>query len=295
MPDPILVTGATGTIGSHLVQHLAARHVPVRAFVRDPVKAQSLHAPTVQIATGDLGDPDSIRNALHGVEKVFLVSSPAPEQVTLQGNVVRAAQEMGVRHIVKVSALGTRPDSPLQIGRWHAETEDMIRDAGVSYTFLHPHSFMQNFLSFAPTIERDGAFYAPLGRAAVAMVDARDVAEVAAAILQSDRHAGQTYVVTGPEAVSYADAAEALSTVLERPIGDVDVSPDAYRDHLVEAGLPGWLADDLTTLGNLFREGHGARVSPVVRDLTGRRGRRFGQFVRDYAEAFRRPVAQVPA
>lgn len=294
MPEPIFVAGATGTVGSHLVQRLAARQLPVRAFVRDPVKAQSLHASSVQIATGDLGDPDAIRNAMHGVEKVFLVSSPAPEQVALQGNVVRVAQEMGVRHIVKVSALGTRPDSPLQVGRWHAETEDLIRDAGLDYTFLHPHTFMQNFLHFAPTIEREGAFYAPLGRAAIAMVDARDVAEVAATILQSDRHAGQTYVITGPEAVSYADAAEALSTVLGRTIRYVDVALEAYRAHLVETGLPEWLADDLTTLYGIFREGHGRQVSPVVRDLTGRRGRHFSRFVRDHADAFR-PVAKVPA
>lgn len=292
MPEPILVTGATGTIGARLVQRLTAREIPVRAFVRDPVNAQSLHAPSVEIATGDLADPASIRNALHGIEKMFLLTSSSPDQVTLQGNAVRAAEEAGVRHIVKVSALGARPDAPFHLGRWHAETEDQIRDTGLAFTFLHPHVFMQNFLGFASTIQRDEAFYAPLGRAAVSMVDARDVAEVAAAVLQHPAyHTGQTYVITGPEAVSYADAAEALSTVLDRPIRYVDVPPEAYRDRLVEAGRPEWLADDLTALSRIFRAGHGAHLSSVVRDLTGRRGRRFGRFVRDYADAFRSAAA----
>ena len=294
MNTPILVTGATGTVGSHLVQQLATRQVPVRAFVRDPAKARSLHAASVEIATGDLSDPASIRNALHGVEKVFLLSPPSPDQVTLQGNVIRVAEEMDVRHIVKVSALGTRPDSPIRLARWHAETEDQIRDADLAFTFLHPHSFMQNFFGFVPGIHRDGAFYAPLGNAAVSLVDARDVADVAAAILQSGNHAGQTYVVTGPEAIPYTEAAEALSTVLGRPIRYVDVPLDTYRNHLLDAGLPDWLADDLTTLNRIFREGHGAQVSPVVRDLTGQRGRSFGQFVHDYADVFQ-PVAKVPA
>lgn len=295
MNPPILVTGATDTIGSHLIQHLTVRQVPVRVFVPDLASAESFHAPSVEIATGDLRDPSTIRNALHGIEKVFLFSRPAPDQVALQGNVVRVAQEMGVCHIVKVSALGTRPDSPLHLARWHAETEDQIREADLSFTFLHPHLLMQRFFDFVSTIARDDAFQAPLGDAAVSMVDARDVAEVAAAVLQSaDLHAGQTYVITGPEPVSYADAAEALSTALGRPIRYVDVPFDAYRRMLIEADLPEWLADDLTALHRILRAGHGAQVSPVVRDLTGQRGRSFGEFAQDYADTFR-PVAAMPA
>lgn len=293
--QPILVTGATGTIGSHLVERLAEQHVPVRAFVRDAGAAQSLEASSVDLVEGDLEDPSTIEQALDGVGKVFLLSSSAPDQVQLQGRVVEAATQADTPHVVKVSVLGARPDAPIHLARWHAETEDHIRESGLPFTFLHPQIFMQNYLALAPLIAQDDAFYAPLGEARVSLVDARDVADVAAAVLTAaHHHRGKTYTVTGPEAIPQTEIAEALSTALGRRIQYESVAPEAFRKRLEGMGVPDWFADDLMATCRIYRAGHGAQVSTVVRDLAGHHGRTFGSFAQDYVDAFR-AATTVPA
>lgn len=285
MSPSILLTGATGTIGSELTRLLAEQGVPVRLFVRTPEKA--LTAPTVELVQGDLSDRASIAAALDGIETLFLLSSPSEDQVALQGNAVAAAREAGVNHIVKVAALGTDLDSPVALARWHGQTEQQIREAGVAYTFLRPHSFMQNLLGSVPTIQAQGAFYGVMGDAKISIVDARDVAAVAAAVLTNPAaHTDQVYSITGPEALSYPEMAAQLSEALSRSVQYVDVPVEAYRQGMIDAGLPAWLAADLATLGQYFATGAAAAVSPVVREVTGRPGTSFRRFARDYAAAF---------
>ena len=287
MTPSILVTGATGTTGSALVRRLDARGTPVRIFVRDAGRAAGLSAPTAQVAVGDLTDGDSLARALEGIETVFLLTPVSPDQEAVQGKVVDAARAAGVRHLVKLSALGTSPDSPAKLGRWHASVEERIRGSGMGYTFLHPHSFMQNLLASAPLIREQGVFYGASGDGAFSAVDARDIAAVAAAILQDPApHHGKTYTVTGPEAVSHPEMAAHLSDALGRPVRYVNLPPEAFRAGMVGAGLPDWLAEDLASLQVFFSTGHGAAVSPAVRDLAGEPGIPFAAFARDHAAAF---------
>ena len=110
---------------------------------------------------------------------------------------------VGVKHIVKLSVLGTAPDSPVSLLRWHAEIEEHIRKSGINYTFLHPHFFMENLLANAESVKKDGALYSPLGETKVSPVSIRDVVAVAATILREGGHVGKTYTLTGPEALSY--------------------------------------------------------------------------------------------
>ena len=122
----ILVTGATGKVGQEVVRQLAAANVPLRAFVRDPLRASHIRLPGVQIAVGDLAKPETLDAAMDGIDRVFLLSAPDPDQVNLQSNAIDAARRKGARHIVKVSVAGG-PDSGTQIGRWHWTTEILLR------------------------------------------------------------------------------------------------------------------------------------------------------------------------
>ncbi|MFQ5600100.1 MAG: NAD(P)H-binding protein, partial [Candidatus Krumholzibacteriia bacterium] len=135
----ILVTGATGTTGSEVVRQLAASRVPVRAFVRNPDKAAPLRALGVEIVVGDLDRPETLGPALEDVERLFLLSPADPSQVEQQGRAVEMAQRAGVQHIVKMSVLGADPDSPIALGRWHAQTEQHIEKSGLHFTHLRPH------------------------------------------------------------------------------------------------------------------------------------------------------------
>jgi uncharacterized protein YbjT (DUF2867 family) len=283
----ILVTGATGTTGSEVVKQLSARGAGVRAFVRDLKKAAGHEGPAVELVQGDMSQPATLEAALQGVERVFLVSPAHPRQVELQGNVIEASQRAGVRHIVKVATMETRLDSPVLLSRMHAQTERQLEASGIAYTHLHPTLFMQSFLSYIPTIKSEGAIYAPLKGGRVGMVDARDVASVAVAALTEDGYYGRTCEITGPEALSFGDAAGTLSEVLGKPVRYVDVPPAVACKSMLEAGIEEWLVNDLLLLMEYFSTGQAAVVTSTIASAARIRPHTFRDFVRDYASMFR--------
>ncbi len=282
----ILITGATGTTGTEVVKQLAGKGASVRALARSPEKAAHLSADNVKIAKGDLSDPASLDAALEGVERVFINSSADPQMGMLQGNMINAAKRAGVQHLVKMSALGTSPDSPIGLARWHAEIEKMASRSGLTCTFLHPTFFMQNLLMYANSIKAEGVFYATNRDGKGAMVDARDIAAVAAAVLTEDGHGGQTYPITGPEALSYSDAAAILSEALGKPVRYIDVPPETAAHQMLDTGMPKWFVDDILKLSEVFAGGHAAEVVTTVRDVAKVDPRTFVQFAQDYASAF---------
>lgn len=286
MSKKILVTGGTGTVGSILLDKLAATGANVRALVRSHSKAESITAGgVIEAVIGDLDKPETLPAALDGVEKVFLLTSPSERQADLQRNVIAAARSAGVSHIVKLSAIGAGPDTPPLI-RDHYLIEQEIERAGLPYTHLRPNGFMQNMLMFAPTIKEQGAFYGPLGEAQVSYVDARDIASVAAIVLTTEGHQGKAYEITGPQALSYKDVAQEFSSVLGKDVQYVDVPMEAARASMIGSGMSPWLADRLIGLFEFYRGALAATVSQVVREVTGQEPITFNQFVRDHVEEF---------
>jgi uncharacterized protein YbjT (DUF2867 family) len=282
----ILVIGATGTIGRHLLQELYKRKAGFRALVRNTEKARLLAEKGYSIAMGDLGDLQSLKRAMQGVQKVFLLSAPSEQQVELQQNAIEAAVAAGVKHIVKVSALGTYPDSPLQIGRMHAATEEQIRNSGLLWTFLHPHTMMQNWLNHVNQVRTFGVLYSFTKEGRYAPIDARDVAAASAKILTEEGHAGKTYILTGSEAVSMKDVADALELALHRDIKLVAVNPEQSYEALLHAGVPDWLAKDLSRLNLIYAQSMGSDITQDVETITGRRPITLKQFTQDHARIF---------
>lgn len=283
----ILVTGATGKTGFDVVRRLSIVGAGARALIRDASKAQHLRRPGVEIAVGDLGNPVTLPPALRGCDRVFLCSSADPRQVELQGNLIRAAKEAGVKHVVRLSALGASLDSPVSFSRWHAETEKQLIASGIAWTFLRPHFFMQNFLGFAPAIKAQNAFHMPMKGGKIPLVDTRDVAAVAVEVLTGAGHERKIYEITGPEALSGQDLAQKLSKAVGRTIAYRDVSPEEAKKGMVAAGTPEWLAIAMVALYSVFAAGHSAAVSPVVEQITGYPPRTFDDWARENAAAFR--------
>src|SRR4051794_7950756 len=141
----ILVTGGTGSSGSEIVEALASKGVKFRMLARNPGKV-AVREEGVEIVAGGLSQPRTLADALKGIEKVLLLAPPAPNQVELESNVVDAAKQAGVRHIVKFSAMTADPKSPSRFPRAHGEIEQRIRSSGLAWTFLRPTFFMQNLL-----------------------------------------------------------------------------------------------------------------------------------------------------
>jgi uncharacterized protein YbjT (DUF2867 family) len=282
----ILVTGATGTNGSEIVRRLSAAGTPVRALVRNRAKAAAITGAGVEIVEGDLARPETLLAALQGVQKAILVSAWLPEQVELETNFIKAARQVGLSHLVKLSAMGADSRSPVGILAQHGEIEDRVRASGVPFTFLRPNGFMQNFLASAATIAQ-GALYAPVEEARVSFVDARDIAAVAVQVASNAGHEGQAYLVTGPEALTHGEVAAKLAEAIGRPVSYVNVSPEQYKSALLQYGTPEWLADGLNELFGFYRDGVGAEVADTVSRIGRKEPISFDQFAREHASVFR--------
>jgi uncharacterized protein YbjT (DUF2867 family) len=283
----ILIVGATGLVGSATLRQLLARGVPVRALVRSAEKAAAVAGPGVETMVGDLEQPGSLDAALDGVTRALLISPLNPRQVEWQGNFVEAARRAGAVHIVKLSGLSTAPDSPLRSGRWHAQTERHIADAGLPWTYLHPPFFMQNLLRSAAAIAAQGVLVASMQAGKIAMVDARDVAAVAVAALTSDGHVGKTYTITGPEALSFQEVAQKLAAATGRPVTYQDVPLATMQQGMVATGLPAWLVEVRMEFATALRDSYAATVTDTVQAVTGQPARTFNAFVREHGALFR--------
>jgi uncharacterized protein YbjT (DUF2867 family) len=244
---------------------------------------------------GDLTDRQSLTTALEGIEKVYLVMAADLRQPEFEGNMIEAAHRSGVRHIVKLSVMGASEHSPVLFGRNHAQVERHLRESGIPHTLIRPNFFMQNLLSFAPTIRSEGVLYAPMKDGKVSMIDVRDIAAVAATALTHDGHEGKTYEITGPEAISFEQVAEKLSNAIHRQVRYVDVALETAREALIARGMPDWYAEATVKLLEVLSAGMGAGATSTVQEVTGKAPHTFDDFARDHAEAFKGEFASAGA
>ena len=276
----IFVSGAPGNVGTELIRLLSARGHQVRALIRRPELAQSLPSSGVETALGDLTDHDSLGHSLAGVDRVFLNSAYGPA-ILAQKNLVDAAARAAVGHIVKLSWIGASAHLvALPFGRWHAEVESYLKASGVAYTILRASAFMQNHLHYI-TMPHANNVYDAAGEGKASLVDARDVAAVAAGVLAEGGHEGKLYEVTGPEALSNAAVAAIISKVTGRHVRSVNVSLHQLTDNYLRLGWPDAWAQELVAIQELRAGGHLAAVTDVVERVTGKKPATFEEFVRE--------------
>jgi len=289
MSNTILVTGATGTVGSEVVKQLSAKGANVRACCHTLSKADKIRGPGVEIVEVDYNKAETVEAAFKGVEKLFLLTPVVENMVEITAQLVEEAKKAGVKYIVKLSNLGLVTDEEAKIPPlgWHRQAEKIVEESGIPYTFLGASGFMQNFFMYGQTIEAQNAIYTSTGEGKISLVDARDIAAVAVEALMGDGHDGKTYPITGPEAISYNQVAEIFSEVLGRKISHVSISEEDARKGVEEQGWPDWMINGYILGDRIVREGRASAVSPTVEEVTGKKPRSFEQFARDYAEAFK--------
>jgi uncharacterized protein YbjT (DUF2867 family) len=283
----ILVTGATGTVGSEVVRQLVATGERPRALVRDPATARQRLGDQVEQVVGDLDRPETIAAALAGVDRVFLLTTQSSRQPEWERAVIGAAARTGVGQLVKLSVFRANEQSPLQVARQHGQAERVLAQSGLAATILRPVFFMQNLLAMV----HDGAIATAAGDGRVAMVDARDIAAVAVATLTGGGHAGKTYTLTGPQALSFYQVASVLSRQTGRPLRHVRVPPDKVRVALQGRGVAAWYADDMAKLHSMLAVGYEEVVTDDIHRVTGRPPRTLAQFAGDHAGVLTRPPA----
>lgn len=283
----ILITGATGNIGTQLTKQLAARKVPFRVMVRSIKDAETFsEMEGAEAIIGDFNDVETIAAALQGIERAFLLTNSSEQAEAQQKAFVDEAARAEVKQIVKLSQWAADENSPVRFLRYHAAVEDKIKNSGIAYTFLRPNLFMQGLLGFRDSIAGQGKFFAAIGDAKISVVDVRDIAAVAGAALTEDGHTGKIYNLTGPEALTHQAIAEKLSHALDCPIQFVDVPPEAMRESLRKVGFPVWQLNGLIEDYAHYARGEAASVESGIEDATGKQPHSFAEFARDYAPVF---------
>jgi uncharacterized protein YbjT (DUF2867 family) len=290
MTRTVLITGANGQVSGALIRALVgAEGLILRALVRDPSKGAALEQQGLEVAVGDLDEPESLPRAFEGVNDLWLLNAVSPRQPENSMNAVWAAKRAGVERVVRMSAIGAAHDAPTRNGRLHALSDAELAASGMMWTVLRPHFFMQNLLMVAGSVAQQGAFYWDMAEGKLGMIDARDIGDFAARVLMSPPtlHHGKTYTLTGPASISMTEAAVQLSQGLEKPVRYVAVPHEAARQSMLQNGMPAWVANLLVEYGTAYAENWGNFTTSHIPELLGRPARSVLDFARDHAAIFR--------
>jgi uncharacterized protein YbjT (DUF2867 family) len=290
-PPTVLVTGATGTVGSSVCAALADHDCEVRALARDPADAPDGAEPVAF----DFEKPETWGRAFEGGDRLFLVRPPAIARVSEHLlPAVDAALRCGVEHVTLLSVLGAEKNPLLP----HRRIEKHLLDADCTYTLLRASFFMQNFDEVhAEEIRDRGEIFVPAGNGTTSFVDARDIADVAALTLLEPGHENVAYDLTGGEALDYHEVAAIFTEVLDREVRYADPSALTFLRGMRERGESLGFVAVMLVLYTTARLGFAGRVTDDTERLLGRQPRSLRGYVEDYADAFRpdAPATEVPA
>jgi uncharacterized protein YbjT (DUF2867 family) len=278
----ILVTGATGNVGSRLVRLLKQKGLSVRAFARDTERNK---VEGVETVAGDFSDKDALRRAMNGVTSVYLLTA-GENLAQHEANVIDAAKAAAVGLVVKHSVAGAQYKAP-GFPQWHREGEERLEASGLPYVFLRPATFATNALYWAGTIKDQNAVYGALGEASLPVIDPEDIAEAAATVLTTPGHAGKAYELSGPESLTTEQQVNQLSQVVGRPLKYVNVPDDAAKQSMLGMGMPPRYVDAMVSLIQMLRGIGRIEAYPNdVKALTGHEPRTFRQWAEANAAAF---------
>ncbi|GDY31744.1 NAD(P)H-binding protein [Gandjariella thermophila] len=277
----ILVTGATGHVGRHVVEELRNAGERVRAITRRP---DSANLPAdVEVVPGDLTEPSALRDALRDVDRVYLF--PIPDTAR---EVVGLIQRAGVRRVAVLSSSSVLEEDAEHnpSAQHHLAVERAVEDTTLEWTFLRPDEFATNTLwKWAPSIRAAGIVRAPYGDAARALIHEADIAAVAARALLEDGHAGKKYELTGPEAITQVEQVRLIGEAIGRDVRFEEVSPEQWREQM-SAHMAGPIIEMILEYlaASVAKPGP---VTPTVQEVTGRPARTFAEWAVDHAADFR--------
>jgi uncharacterized protein YbjT (DUF2867 family) len=279
-----LITGATGDVGSRVVERLLQRGDRPRVFVREEKRARSRFGDRVDVFVGDLADSASLKTALDGVEALFLVNT-GPQIPVQDEGAAKVAKAAGVKHLVKLSSMDM--EQSLAIGAWHERGEAAIRACGIPFTFVQPTGFMSNLLAWAPSIKAEGVVRASTGDGRRAFIHSDDIAAVATKALTIREYDGESLAITGPEALSFAEVTTKLGAAIGRRLKFQPISDEEAGQRYAASGASSPETEAHVSLWRAIREGRLADSTDNVERILGRKPIAMDQWAMENAAAFR--------
>lgn len=284
----ILILGASGMTGEETVKTLTQAGFPVRVTYREISELTKLRHYAFEDVHADYDDVESLKKAMDGIERVFVIQPVTEKMVQHSQNVCEAVKAAGVSHMIRISNMVTGPDIPSEIAKMHYESDEMLKALGVNYTIIKGANYYQNMLFSSLTIIRHGNFALPLGTATISQVDARDIALVGAHSLVDEGHENKEYTITGPAAMTMHVVARKLSRCINKEIRFVPVEPRMATQVFRDNGLPPWSAE---AIGQMFIEYASGKYKFVTHDfkkITQQDPRTYEAFFADHRDSFLR-------
>jgi len=279
MENKILVTGATGNIGSSIVELLKKKKVNFIAV------ANNKQIEGVDTVSADFADQESLEKAMEGVTTLFMVLPSHPEMVKWGQNIIAAAKKAGVKHIVRSSGSLADSDSPLLIRQLLAKTDTDVIESGIDYTITSPSFFMQNFINMFADDYKKGAIYQPAGEGEASWTDVRDIAAVNVEVLMNPaKYKGQNLIITGSESFGYTEAIKRVNSITGKESNYVAISDEAATEAMRGMQYPDFIIDLLISLNQCMVQGFGEEVTDTVENILGRKPILFNQFVEENKE-----------
>ncbi len=268
----VLLLGATGTVGPHVVNGLLDRGEQPRVLTRNAAHARGVLPATVELVEGDPGDDETVMRATRGAQSVFLLTEHDHAMTDLQLRIIRALRRSGSR-IVKLSGTSSAitPDGPYTC-RQHWEVEQVLAGSGQPWSLVRPNAYMQTLIGqiMLPAVQATGRIPNAVGTAGISFIDARDVGEVCATVLLDSAWASQTLVLTGRRAVTFAEIADMVSQQTGRHVATTEITPADVRENLRGRGMAAWEAEHFQEMYQLFRDGQSEFVTDDVERVLGR-------------------------
>ncbi|HTL09516.1 MAG TPA: SDR family oxidoreductase [Chitinophagaceae bacterium] len=281
----ILVTGSTGTFGSHVAKELQKKKIPFKAAGQQADKINLQFSKDVSVVAFDWADPNSFTGLFDGVTAIYLVSPPNSNVFPAQIKpFLEKAKSAGVQFILLSTVLGT--DANKEGALYKAELE--VSNAGIDYSIVRPNFIFQNFINYDLAAVKGGAIYLPSGDGKTSYIDVRDVAAAVGEILtDTQKHSSKIYNLTGPEALSHDAMANIFTSVLGYKVNNLNPAEEAYKATLLGYGLPPVIVNFMAILYSFIKAGYFATVTTDFEQLMKRQPMRFKEFVEDYAPVFK--------
>jgi len=278
MEQKILVTGATGNIGSEIVKQLKSKNA---RFIAGTTKGETIEG--VKTIKTDFSDKESLRIAMKGIDTLFLLLPSHPEAINWGKNTIEIAKESGIKHIVRSSGMFANVNSDLLIEKVLGKTDEDVKNSGINYTITAPSSFMQNFSTQMGNDYKNGMIYQAADDARISWVDVRDIASVNVEILTNpEKYKNQTLKITGSESINYQEAINIMNSILGKETKYIAIPNEAASKAMADMHFPAYIIDLLISLNDSIKAGHFVETTNAVEEVTGKKSITFNQFVTDY-------------